>query len=259
MNLTIDQLAKCVFKTRHESRRQAKRYLKDHGGNGRAEELDAVLATITPEVEAQVAAMVAARDARAATIAADAARMKPREELAQKARIAAAALQSDWGWIGLHVEPSGDASCWSEDRLAAVLAWGTSTPEMLAAELQRRDDEREFDSVFEGEDVAEIAAEIVSAVELADRDVYVRTAEENLRAEAKPGARWAVIPYYRKTLAPDRSFEALEFEDRDTARAYLLIAHDPEQNRTSSYSVALVDSGEDEDGSDDDESADESA
>lgn len=44
MNLTTEQLGKLLYKSNHEPRRNQKRYLKDCGGDGSAEELDRVLA-----------------------------------------------------------------------------------------------------------------------------------------------------------------------------------------------------------------------
>lgn len=42
--LTSDELGHVLYKAKHEPRRNQKRYLKDRGGAGSAEELDAVLA-----------------------------------------------------------------------------------------------------------------------------------------------------------------------------------------------------------------------
>lgn len=44
MKITIEQLGRLLFKSRHEPRRNQKRFLKDLGGDGSAEELDEVLA-----------------------------------------------------------------------------------------------------------------------------------------------------------------------------------------------------------------------
>lgn len=46
MKLSIDQQAQLLFKAKHEPRRNQKRFLKDLGGSGSAEELDEVLATV---------------------------------------------------------------------------------------------------------------------------------------------------------------------------------------------------------------------
>ncbi len=43
MKLTLDQQAQLLFKAQHEPRRNQKRFLKDLGGSGSAEELDEVL------------------------------------------------------------------------------------------------------------------------------------------------------------------------------------------------------------------------
>ncbi len=43
LNLTSEQLGRLIFKARHEPRRNQKRFLKDLGGEGSAEELDRVL------------------------------------------------------------------------------------------------------------------------------------------------------------------------------------------------------------------------
>lgn len=52
MQLTTDQLARLLFKSRHEPRRNQKRFLKDLGGEGSAEELDAQLAVAAASAEA---------------------------------------------------------------------------------------------------------------------------------------------------------------------------------------------------------------
>jgi hypothetical protein len=44
MKLTTEQLARLLYKSIHEPRRNQKRFLKDLGGDGSAEELDRVLA-----------------------------------------------------------------------------------------------------------------------------------------------------------------------------------------------------------------------
>ena len=56
LDLTPEQLGKLLFKDRHESRRNLKRFLHDLGGDGSAEELDEVLS-------------IAAKNKEAATIA----------------------------------------------------------------------------------------------------------------------------------------------------------------------------------------------
>lgn len=43
MKLTDEQMGRLLFKAEHEPRRNQKRYLKDQGGTGSAEELDAML------------------------------------------------------------------------------------------------------------------------------------------------------------------------------------------------------------------------
>ena len=52
MKLTTEQLARVLFRARHEPRRNVKRYLKDLGGAGSAEELDAVLAVAAKDAAA---------------------------------------------------------------------------------------------------------------------------------------------------------------------------------------------------------------
>lgn len=52
MNLTTEQLGRLLFKSTHEPRRNQKRYLKDIGGEGSADELDRVLATARHDQEA---------------------------------------------------------------------------------------------------------------------------------------------------------------------------------------------------------------
>lgn len=52
LKLSTEQLARLIYKSRHEPRRNQKRYLKDLGGEGSAEELDAVLAKAERNKEA---------------------------------------------------------------------------------------------------------------------------------------------------------------------------------------------------------------
>lgn len=53
MNLSPEQLGRLLFKSACEPRRNQKRYLKDLGGTGSAEELDAVLAQAQDSAEAR--------------------------------------------------------------------------------------------------------------------------------------------------------------------------------------------------------------
>lgn len=43
LKLTTEQMGRLLFKAKHEPRKNQKRYLKDQGGEGSAEELDAIL------------------------------------------------------------------------------------------------------------------------------------------------------------------------------------------------------------------------
>lgn len=52
MQLSTEQLAKLLFKSRHEPRRNQKRFLKDLGGEGSATELDSMLATAKADAAA---------------------------------------------------------------------------------------------------------------------------------------------------------------------------------------------------------------
>lgn len=52
MKLTTQQMARLLYKRQHEPRRNQKRYLKDLGGDGSADELDAVLAIAEKNSEA---------------------------------------------------------------------------------------------------------------------------------------------------------------------------------------------------------------
>lgn len=249
LQLTTDQIAKALFKATHESRRKAKRYLKDHGGTGKSDELDAVIANPTLEVTAIVSQMLADREHARQRAAESYSKMQPRYAAAKTLRIVAAALDGDWEQVASLCD-HGDASCWDEQRRDAILAWGTSSLEQIAEELAKLDRDNEFDDLLRVElddagDLEYVAQEIGNYVQRADQDVWERTAEEALRAAAVKNGRYSVMPYYRKTLAPDGNCETLEFDDRDAARAWLLIAHDPAANRTSSYSVTLIDTMED--------------
>lgn len=250
LQLTTEQIAKALFKARHESRRKAKRYLKDHGGTGKSDELDAVIDCPTIEVQMIVSTMWHAREHTRLVTADNESKMHPRRYAAKTLRIVAAALDGDWEQVATLCD-HGDASCWEEERREAILAWGTSSVEEIAAELDKLDSDGEFDDLLaintdDADDLDYIVQEINGYVKTADRDVWEHTAEAALRAAAVKNGRYSVMPFYRKTLAPDGNCETLEFDDRDAARAWLLIAHDPAANRTSSYSVTLIDTMEDD-------------
>lgn len=70
MILTIDQQAQLLFKSKHEPRRNQKRFLKDLGGSGSAEELDEVLATVqgNPKAVAEAERLEKARKLAARSV-----------------------------------------------------------------------------------------------------------------------------------------------------------------------------------------------
>ena len=70
MKLTVDQQAQLLFKAKHEPRRNQKRFLKDLGGSGSAEELDEVLATVqnNPKAVAEAGRLENARKLAARSV-----------------------------------------------------------------------------------------------------------------------------------------------------------------------------------------------
>lgn len=224
--LTPEQHARCVYLARHASRRRAKRYLRDHGGGGRAEELDAVLASASPEVRAAADALATAAERAAAAWQADRARREPREELAHRLRAVAAAADGDWDWIAREVDPIDVDTCWPPATREAVARWGRATPEAVADELDRADARGEHDYIFERNDYLAAYAELLAAVTEATRAVERADALATLRARAVPGGRYEVVSFARGSMAV--AGEVLAFDDERDACDWLALEHEPD-------------------------------
>lgn len=224
--LTPEQHARCIYLARHASRRRAKRYLRDHGGAGRAEELDAVLAAASPEVLAAADALAASAEARRADRARRERRCLLREALAHRLRVVAAAADGDWDWVAREVEPIDDDTCWPPATREAVARWGRATPEAVADELDRADARGEHDYIFERNDYLAAYAELLAAVTEATRAVERADALATLRARAVPGGRYEVVSFARGSMAP--CGEVLAFDDERDACDWLALEHEPD-------------------------------
>lgn len=243
MELTTEQLGTVLFRADHESRRRAKRYLRDHGGEGVGAELDRILALARADGQAvrQCNEMVARRHHQQSQAVQEA----DRAEAERRANIVRHAARADWG-------PLSQLVGWDDDGWQDVVCstGGSYTaeqhevldcfshmvqPPAVEAELLKGNiADVEFD---QGLDRAYQTT--VHAVASAWLDANAAVAVRELEARAKADGRFTVMRYYRKTMSPDGGMYS--FDDRDDAVSLLTMWGD---HSTSSYAVTLIDNDE---------------
>jgi hypothetical protein len=232
MNLTTEQLAKLIFATNHQSRRKAKRFMRDWTGDGSAEALDLALALVDSHpdraaIESRSNALAAEHAERERDVRASLDRGRSeREALDQQLLMLAAGGDPR----PLIIDAVGDDGtrdhfgAMSDKAIEAALAYGDYTP-LTAAELL---DLNETYSTYD---------ELVVAVQIAICEAITESAMEALRGRARPGGRYAAYQYYRKTLRDDSNCQTLEFDDPDDAAAYITLCG----YKGSSYNATVLD------------------
>lgn len=235
--LTNEFLARVLHISRTVNRQKAKTYCERHGLGGTAADLDRVLNHIAQHAEReQIESLATAEQDREQR---EAVEMKRRaDETAEQEREVRDEAIGDAARKGAKlavIELVGPVDWWD--------SWSTELRDMTIDNVDRARVEQYLDlSDFEGRDSVD-AADVRSYVATAWADACLQQSIEECAALAKPGARWSVMTYYRKTMTPDRNCgEILDFDDRDDAVRYLQLAHDPEGNKFSSYSTVIVDS-----------------
>lgn len=230
--LTTEQQAKLIFRST-QSRRLAKRYLREHGIAGRAEELDVELAKAQANPEAVAAAEQMRFRATVASAAVEA--DKVRQELADKLETIALAARGEWERVIGRI-PFESVSGDPEHVRDAVERWGSADTVAIAALAaeQDRDGAIEFDGTPDA-----ILERISAVVNHARYQADSADAFEKIKAESRPDGRWAIVEYYRKTMSIDSNCEkGLAFDDQETAVACRALMGD---YSTSSYNVSIVD------------------
>lgn len=231
VTLTSEQQAKLIFKADHESRRMAKRYCRDHGGEGTAAELDSVLAVASgnPEAVAKAAALAHERAEHEAAFK----RAEEWRELEKRAKVIASAVEGDWEFVIDSTAGDIDSGC--ENEVAENYGSGVSH-EDVAKQLQG---ETGADCIgaLDADDVNGSYETLVGCVNSAWDDAMLEEAVKSLRAAATPDGRYAVYECYRKTLSSDGNCEEMCFADLDDAKAWLSLS----DYSTSSYSASIID------------------
>lgn len=227
--LTRERQVSLFYAATHQCRRKAKRYLKDHGLPGSAEQLDKELAEIAEradfaairtEAAERAATAKANADRLTAALAADADRLR----LKRKAYALASAAEGNWldvaRWFGDDLANDAQVDFYDgyfePAEAEAVEKYGSdpSADDVAAILAERAEGEMTFDSA----DLDATYEELCGFVRSCTRDAMHECASMALRERAIKGGRYAVVEVEHKPSGAP--LEVIEFDDRSDAEAY---------------------------------------
>jgi hypothetical protein len=211
--LTVANLGHLLHLSRATSRRRCKCYIRDHGGQGNAAEVDAALGMIAEHPERAEIERVADDWAAKAKATADAAEAAARAERArEEAGLWAAVARRDGELVAKLIGDICDSACLDDPREVAIMNYGRPTAEQAGA-------------LIEWEGIGDDETLLRDAVRAAWERAWEQSAWANLEAAIIEDGPYTVGEFARDSLVCTRQWG---FADRETAEAYLAMAgYDP--------------------------------
>lgn len=213
-SLTTEQCITAYLRQETQSRRKAKRYLRDHGLPGTADVLDEALA------RAKTAGADEMLERRLSEIEADA----ERDRIAFEADMLAKANAGQIEAVCMAMIDCDNAEHDTERMTTAVQAWSKATAADAAEHFAREDLP------------AECFDDLVGLVRMAWKDAHWASARRELEAKARKHARYSVAQVRRGSMA---IMDQAEFDDRDHAVDYLALLYTPSDATAMSYYTLL--------------------